>query len=571
MAKKANDSREAQQPKNELLARASKVPMAARLPGTDVSSGTEGAVRPGTTSEKRGGGKILVKAFAIDSQTGQVLLGAGEAPSKQILDPFNEMSAYGQTLRLPPLNLEQLVTLAESHPVHAAAIEQKSVDIVSNGLNLEPKDEFPEAEEKQKTEIMKWFENLFEDYTSLEVMLSAWSDYETIGWGIMEVSRMVSGKVGKLYYIPAHTVRAHMNGYLFAQVRMGRFVWFKKWNTPGTFYSTSGRVAPEDTPLQKQSNELLVFRKPARRSIWYGIPSYISGIGHLAMAVAARDFNIKFFDNYREPRHLIIITGLEEDVETAADNIEQIWKTQLKDNPHANVLLPISGEAKVIIEKMGLPMNDMHFARMMSMVDEEILVSHRMPPDRVGMVASGRGFGGTGIGTMNAIYKDGVVAKGQNILESRLNRFIDTEYRRSTGQEVQWKVKLQELDIADRELDTGIVLNEVKSNLITINEGRTDLGKDALDLFKDMSVNVPPEEEGGEATHPDLTLAEFLSKHGAPQAAMAAMFGPEALLQPTQKQVNEQIMKRLSDIDGYIEELIHGDGSTPSFAKQTTG
>lgn len=477
---------------------------------------------------------VITKAFVIDSKTG-VMVKSQIAPSKQIEDIFAKVSAYGQTLMTPPINLEQLVQLSEAHPMHGACLEQKIMDIVASGFDVSPKSEEEEVEQKNK--ILDWWEGMFEEYTSLEVLQAMWGDYETLGWGALELARDVNGIIRHIYHIPGHTLRAHRNKELFVQRRQAKMTWFKRWGIEQTYYASSGRKALKDIDISKQANEILVFKKPCRRSTWYGIPVYISGIGHIALAVAARDFNVKFFENYREPRHLIVITGLDEDIEKTADDIELIWKTQLRDNPHRNVLLPISGDANVVIEKMGLPINDIQFSRLMEQTDSEILVAHRMPPDRLGIAK--RGFlGGSVAKVVNEIYKDGVVNRGQRVLESRLQRFVEVEFKKEFGKEVQFKVDFKDLDVTDETMDVDIAINLAKFNLLTLNEARARIGKERHKVFEDM------------------TLAEYLQNLGVgfSPAMMASTTG--TFLTPTQKEVNEQVLKRLENIDILIEQLI---------------
>ncbi len=114
----------------------------------------------------------IIKAVTIDSQTGKAIT---TFPSKQVLDPFSTVSQYGQQLRMPPLNMDQLVALAEANPMHAACLEQKVSDIVAEGLQLSPLDAKVDKESEEREFILKWWESLFEEYTSLEVLQAVWT------------------------------------------------------------------------------------------------------------------------------------------------------------------------------------------------------------------------------------------------------------------------------------------------------------------------------------------------------------------------------------------------------------
>ena len=270
----------------------------------EIQSASEGALRNQVT-----------KAYVLDKQGGM----SRKYPSKQLNDPFSDVTSYGQLIREPPYSFEQLVALSESHPTHAAAIEQKAADVIASGFNVSLRQEYtddPSAEYEDLTrEVLDWWDSLFEDFTSTETLLAMWEDYEILGWGILEVARdEIDRKVRRLYHIPAHTVRVTKDGELYVQVQDGKMVWFKAWGVEDDFMSSTGRKAPSNAKFENLANELLVFRKPSRSSYWYGLPMYISSLAFITLTMAARNFNLEFFDNYREPRHLILISGLETDV-----------------------------------------------------------------------------------------------------------------------------------------------------------------------------------------------------------------------------------------------------------------
>ena len=501
------------------------------------------------------GGRI-VKILALDSQTG---LQVSQHPSTQITDPFSSTGLYGQSIQQPPFNLEQLVMLAEAHPIHAASIEQKVTDIIASGVQFEPPDMEEDAEQNEdemkgeKALLDEWWESLFEEFTSLESMTAVWTDFETVGWGAFEIVRDVNSILRRLYHVPGHTLRAHRGGQIFAQHRHGRIVYFKRWGAEDDrpILISNGHVAPKGTKPDKIASEILVFRKPSRRSSWYGIPTYVSGIGHIALGIAGRDFNVKFFENFREPRHLVIFTGLDDDVEQAANDIEEIWKIQLRGEPHHNVFIPLTGDTKVQVIKMGTPMNEMHFARLMEVSDGEILVAHRMPPDRLGIQK--RGFlGGNVAAVVNQIYKDGVVAKGQAVAESRLQRFVETEFERSHEKELHHKVSLEELDVTDEKVDADIAIAYAKSGLFTLNELRARLGEPRHEPFADM------------------TLPEYLVSIGAPAQMVAAAGIQSDGLDHDRALLNSEVQRRLDDIDGLLEEVL-GGGVEEAHAALTGG
>ena len=429
-----------------------------------------------------GGRSSITKAYVLDQASGDVV---HSFPSKQIVDPFSGLATYGNQIRIPPYDLDQLAVLSETHPTHSAALEQKAADVIGPGFNVsvaEGIDPKLAAVMDERKRITNWWDALFEEYTSTETLLAMWEDYEILGWGMLEVVRDIDGQVRRLYHLPAHTVRATEDGYKFVQIREGKMVWFKLWGLGEKvqFYLDSGRTAPESARREQLANEVLVFKKPSRTSFWYGVPMYVSSLGFIALSLAARNFNIKFFENYREPRHLIMVSGLEADVDATMAELTETWRNTLRNNPHSNVVMPVAGQATVQVERLSTDINDLHFTQLIEMADTEILLSHRMPPDRLGVVK--RGFlGGDVTLHMNKIYERAVVSKSQAILESRLQRFVKQEFAYDAA--MNYVVDFEDLDIADIQIDSQLALEQVRENIITMNEGRILLGKDPLDKF----------------------------------------------------------------------------------------
>lgn len=484
------------------------------------------------------GRKRLCKAFWLGPSGKAATWPDDDVRSKQLTeDPFEGTAAYGTLVREPPYSLEQLVMLAESHPVHAAALEQKAVDVVASGVQLEPTAD--DANEEHRDAIMEWLDGLAAEGTLIEILNAMWLDYETVGWGVLELGRDTSGVIKKMWHVPAHTVRAHRDNKRYVQMRHGKVVWFKRWNTMDeSILASDGRVAWEGVGHDKLANEFLVFRKPSRRSTWYGIPTYIAALGHITLAIAARDFNIRFFSNAREPRHMIVISGVDEEkVDEFLEDLTEELKTQhgAGTDPHRNLLLALSGgQVDVVIKSMALPQNDLHFTRLLELTDRNILIAHRMPPDRLGFTTRGS-LGGSVTADIIFAYKNGVVSPGQAVLADRLNRFLGVEYARakqlSGDQKLAWKVGFEAMDLSDEMMDTKIVAEQVKINVKTLNEARERLGMEARDGL-------------------DVTLAEFMAAHGVTPAAMASA----TVDHPMGLDMSDETVRRLEAFD----ELVRG-------------
>lgn len=467
-------------------------------------------------------------------------------PSKQLIeDPFSSLSGYGDVITTPIYSLEQLVLLAEAHPVHGAALEQKTFDVVGGGPELLPLDD--SSDDKQKDEISAWLESLSEYYTFEELLQAVQMDFETIGWGFLEIVRDVEGKVRRVHHIPGHTVRAHRDNMRYVQIRQGKQAWFKRWGLGEEWEQTpillsTGRKAPEGTKEEKLANEVMPFVKMSRRSTWYGIPNYVSAMGHITLAIAARDYNVKFFANSREPRYLYIMSGLDEDdVDSMMDELEVSLRTQ-HGEPHRSLAIPLTGSAKLTIERITAVQNDMHFVKLLEATERDILIAHRVPPDRIGAVM--RGFlGGNVAASINKVYKEAVITPAQMILRNRLNRFVRKEFARHANikeDQVQWEIGLESVDLSDETVDISNAVVLVKANMVTLNEARQRIGE------------APRGEEF------DVTLAEWMAEHGGTGgAALNVAMGEDSRIDAVGRS-QEALMQRLEQLDSLTRELLLG-------------
>lgn len=453
--------------------------------------------------EADGGGRVL-KVLYLDDAGEPV----GEWASSQLPEnPFAEHKISG--LQEPPFPLEQLVYLAESHPVHSSSLEQKTADICGEGWGWTAENDAL-ADEAEKDALEEWLQALAPDEMDIEDILNAaWLDKETIGWGLVELARDPSGVVRRLYHVPGHTVRAHKDGFRLCQIRDQRKVWFRRWGST----DVEGKPVEVDaktgskTSVREPANDLFVLKSPSRRSSWYGIPGYISAIGWITLGLAARDDNILFFHNRREPRWAIILSGLD-DNDGLEEELRRSFTVDLK-QPYRNILLPLTGTAKVDFQKMSDTAKDGSFPKLSEDASRMILIAHRVPPERVSAATAGP-LGGNIVAEANRIYKDAVVDPGQRFLNKRIRRLIDVEFAIATQpkttaekaaekeQKSKWLFTLNDLDISNEKEDLDVVVASFKSNLLTLREARNKMKLGPLMVPEIGEDGQPVLDEDGE-------------------------------------------------------------------------
>lgn len=422
----------------------------------------------------------VTKVITVDEQ------GSPQSEYSQQIpdDPFGKSYRH-QGIQEPPHNLENLMVLAEQHPTHSAILEQKAADIVGTGWEWHALDkDKQDRDTAEKDKLEAWFAGLADngetDDTTHEILLAAWDDVETFGQGFIELSRDTNGKLRYWYRAPAHTFRFATDGIRILQKRGNKQKWFKRW-IPGderVVHPSKGQIldtAKELDKGEKPGNELIVLRRQSRRSTWYGAPKYISATGWIALSLAARDDNIAFFSNHREPRWAIILENVEDDP-GLEDMIAEAFRKQLKE-PHRNIIIPIEGAGKITFQKLGTDSREGSWEKMQDAIDARILLAHRMPGERVGMVRSGP-LGGNAVTAATGVYKEGFVKTSQEILTSRINKFIEVE---SEIDKPKWKWNPVELDLSEEGAKEESAVRTFQGGLTFLNEGREEIGEEPLE------------------------------------------------------------------------------------------
>lgn len=451
---------------------------------------------------------------------------AGEYASTQL--PENPWESINSTMLIePPYPMAQLTFLAEMHPVHSSALEQKTADVCGKGWTWMA--ENPDnADEKARDELEDWWQSLAPDeFDMRELIQTAWLDVETVGWGLIECAREPGGKLAKLYHVPAHTVKAHKNGYALCQARDSRKVWFRRWGATDMngqrveVNAKNGSIT--NVPDDQKANDLFVIKKPSRRSTWYGIPGYVSAIGWITLALAARDDNLFFFANRREPRWAIILTGMSDDT-VIEEDLRRAFMVDMK-QPYRNIIVPVGGkDAKVDFQKLSDTQKDGSFEKLGDRADKAIMVAHRVPAERLANSTVGA-LGGNIASEANRVYKEGVISEAQEVLNSRLNRFIAIEHANSTDTDVkpgdknEWLIQMDDLDIrSDREdMDQAIIL--FHGDMITLREARHRLGMGPLMKPAPVPLTNP---DGS----PKLDPITSEQMHGAPEPGITQVEDP---------------------------------------------
>ncbi|HDR7378558.1 phage portal protein [Bacillus toyonensis] len=453
-----------------------------------------------------------------------------EDNSKQMaVDPFAQI--YGDKgLVKPPYDMKVLMDIKESNPIHSACISAKVDDIAGVGFDFAPFEEVKEAASQEQYEMLKNFmRKCNPEMTSSEILRAVWEDYETVGWGIIEVVRDNKGESPvELYHIPGHTVRAHKDKIRFAQIVNNKEIWFKKFNYPDDYHLADGRPLGADDPAgngTEKAGEVIVIRKFGSRSSYYGIPNYVSSIGSIVGSQAARDYNIDFFTGKTIPDSILFLEGVDE-VDSGTENeLKAFFSAETKGEHHKLAVVPVPDGAKARLEKISPDVKEGSFRLYKQDSAMEICVAHRVPPYRIGWAMTGS-LGQTTAKEMNEMYKRSIIEPGQEILEHRLNNQLFRVFAEILGS-LDWHFKLNEIDTGDREADLKYAKDSYEGGILKLNESRKVVGYEPVpegDKFFDGKTESSPPEPIAKAADNEqeniIAINTFREKHEEVEKSM---------------------------------------------------
>ena len=404
---------------------------------------------------------------------------AGETPpSRQLPDPFEELYSLGRAIP-PPYDPAQLVFLAETNEVHAAALEAVAADTVGQGWGWEATR--PGADESVRDDIATTMDEVNPELTFAELLYQAAWELRAVGWSAWEVVRDDDGHVGAVYPIPAHTLRLTRDRSIFVQELNGEFRYFKAFGVDAAIDGSTGEY-DEDT--EDPASEVILFTRYNGRSR-YGIPSWISCVPSIVEYNAIRDYSVAFFDSSGAVGRILRLRA------PATMPIEQYiddLKTELDNaigHPRKTLVLGFPTEVDFAIERLGPDVQEASFIRRREDLVKAILMAHSVPPYRIGWAVLGS-LGGNAAREMLRAYRRGVIEPLQTVLENRINKTL-LSGRGLGAVPSGWRWRLNNLDFQETELQLNVATRALDRAIITPNEARAALGFRPID---DAALNT---------------------------------------------------------------------------------
>lgn len=441
-----------------------------------------------------------VQAFAVKERTDE---------SRQFDDPFKTLGAQKGLIK-PPFNPAVIAELPKLNTYHARATKTKAQDTVGAGWTFVPASTETEGDTAPE-EMTDFATGIRESLTT--VLVRAQLDYETIGWGGLELVRQdhkFDADIVDINHVPAHTMRVHKTRQAIAQARGRKMVWFKYRNMAPSPWE-EGYDADEDWEVHKDSgeisegagsleadvrgSEILFWRNYWTGEDFYGFPDVIPAMGAMVGDVSRRNYNQAFFENHGVPAFAVYVTGDfemgNENEETGKTDLEEAVDSALKEvqaNPHSVMTLFIPSRAdarqdvKVDIKPLAVEIKDASFQMYRQDNRDEVLSAHGVPVYRLGIVEAGS-LGQNVAEQTDNIYKESVIDPRQENLEDLINSYVIADFDGWEG----WKFQLVEVDVSNEAEELDILTTLFEHAAVT----PLQLLKRYADRFG-LTVPVPP-------------------------------------------------------------------------------
>jgi hypothetical protein len=424
-------------------------------------------------------------------------------PSRQLRDPFTTFYVQGIALE-PPLPPDRLLNLTEENPLHSACLMAKATDACGRGWSFEPR-EGKEADDSLISsdlpdKLKAAMEDLTPDLTFTELLYQAAWEMDAIGWGVWEVVRKNNdgtpgqhGEIGSIYPIPAHTIRASLDPRKWVQIRAGRVRYFKRFGAECTINNETGDVMEWQGAGRKKADELdeayvaselIIFKNYTPRSLWYGLPRWVSCVATIAELGAIREFNVSWFaSGGQTDYHIHFKAG---SIEQALEMKAQIEQQQREwaGRGHTNLFTAGGETTEVSVNKLGETLREGHFRFRRGDLIKEVLIAHNVPPYRIGWAETGS-LGGNAADEMLGAYSIGAIAPIQRVIEDRLRMTLfDPKIGIKTD---EFRFKLKALELEDVKTELEIANGGVLNGYVTPNQAREMVGLEPDDTKDELN------------------------------------------------------------------------------------
>lgn len=404
----------------------------------------------------------------------------------------------------PPYNELGIVTTIDHNVWHTSCIKVITWDAIMQGRVWKATDDNESSEALVPEELEADMMNINALNESIEMVLrKAFIDYEYFGRMALEVIRDKKGDFAELRYIKVMKLRPHSSifdddperpvfhyttsyytGYDSNQSKTGKY--YKKFGVEGDYDSRTGYPFKNGVDKNFIANEILyIVEHHPLLYPFYGMPKVVTAIGATYGFNKIKLFNNSFFEGMGTLKCLVKIDG---DMDTDGENkIKKFLETKIQGSKQKTLAVFTNGEGSIEIVDLQQSPLEGSFHILSKDNRDEIIVTYRIPPYRIGLMEVGKLAGNLGV-VADKIYDSTTLAEIRGIADEVVNDFIITHPRGMNQQ--GWKTYFKPISTADQQLmlmkandgyDRNVINKKEYADItgITTYPKKDDLGTDS--------------------------------------------------------------------------------------------
>lgn len=376
----------------------------------------------------------------------------------------------------PPWNLYELANYYDTSFANHAAIDAKVENIVGLGYDFEvSKSTMFKLEnqnnqealararkriERTKIELRNWVESMNDEESFTETLTKFYTDVQATGNGYLEIGRTTSGRIGYIGHIPSTTMRVRRLRDGFVQIIGQKVVYFRNFG------------AKNQNPLttDPRPNEIIHYKEYSPLNTFYGVPDIMSAITSLQGDQLASQYNIDYFGNKAVPRYVVTLKGAKLSAD-AEDKLFRFLQTNLKGQSHRTLYIPLPGDSdsnkvEFKMDPIENGVQEASFKEYRTQNRDDILIAHQVPLSKIG---GGDKSSIAAALAQDRTFKEQVSRPAQRNLEKIISRVVKE-------QTDIIEFKFNELTLTDEIAQAQIIEKYVKTQVMTPNEAREQLG-----------------------------------------------------------------------------------------------
>ena len=236
------------------------------------------------------------------------------------------------------------------------------------------------------------------------------------------------------------------------------------------YFRNFGAKNPNPVTGDPRPNEIIHYKEYSPLNTYYGVPDIISAISSLHGDQLATQYNIDYFSNKAVPRYVVTLKGAKLSAD-AEDKMFRFLQTSLRGQSHRTLYIPLPGDSdnnKVEFNMQPIEngIQEASFNEYRIRNREDILIAHQVPLSKIG---GGDSSAIAAALAQDRTFKEQVARPAQRNLEKMINKIV----REKTD---VLELKFNELTLTDEIAQSQIIERYVKTQVITPNEARQQLG-----------------------------------------------------------------------------------------------